>query len=101
VDEVRRGLRQGGISKAATVRGEPTCRELVAFLAEYLAGEPSPEQVAAFDTHLARCRSCDSYVTAYAATMAASKAAFDGPEAFVPVAEELVQAILESRRNHS
>ncbi len=67
-------------------------------LADYLSGELSPERTAAFDAHLAQCGACHDYTRTYGAAMTASKAAFDGPEAFVPVAEELVQAILESRR---
>ena len=98
---MRRSLRRGGISKAGAIRTEPTCRELVALLAEYLSSELSREQAGAFDAHLAQCCACQNYTRAYGATITASETAFNGPEAFVPVSDELVQAILESRRNHS
>jgi anti-sigma factor RsiW len=82
----------------ATIKAEPSCRDLVAFLADYLCGELSREETAACDAHVAQCIACASYAATYRAAVAASKAAFDGPEAFAVVSEKLVQAILARRR---
>jgi anti-sigma factor RsiW len=77
-----------------------TCRELVEFLMEYLAGRLPPEQSAAFDAHLDVCPECRAYLKSYRQTVTLSREAFQEPEADPPddVPEELVQAILAARR---
>ena len=42
-----------------------TCREFVDFLAEYLEGRLSEDQLARFNGHLAACPSCVSYTRSY------------------------------------
>jgi len=77
-----------------------TCREFVEFLGDYLSGELSPDQVMAFDAHLARCPSCVNYANTYRETTRLAKAALRCDEEPVPadVPEELVRAILAARR---
>ena len=57
---------------------------------------------ATFDRHLSRCPSCRAYLTQYRATVAAGKEAFAEPDAALPadVPEDLIQAILASRRRN-
>lgn len=51
----------------------PTCRELIAFLDDYLAGELLAEQAAGFAWHLERCASCVAYVASYRETILAAR----------------------------
>lgn len=51
----------------------PTCRELIAFLDDYCAGELAAEQVEGFERHLARCVSCVAYVASYRETILAAR----------------------------
>jgi anti-sigma factor RsiW len=75
-----------------------TCREFVAFLAEYLEGRLPDGQHARFNGHLARCPSCASYTRSYQETLRLGRSAFT-PEASLPgdVPEDLVRAILAAR----
>jgi anti-sigma factor RsiW len=62
-----------------------TCRELIAFLLEYLAGELPPEREAEFERHLSVCPQCVQYLKNYKATVAMAKAAETAPQ--LPVAD--------------
>jgi anti-sigma factor RsiW len=77
-----------------------TCREVIDFLMAYLAGELSARERGEFEQHLAECPDCSAYRESYEETIKLGKAVFTDPEALVPqdVPEELVQAILASRR---
>ena len=77
-----------------------TCCEVIDFLLEYLSGELSASERAEFEQHLAECPDCAAYLKSYEQTIKLGKAVFADPEAPVPqdVPEELVQAILASRR---
>ena len=76
-----------------------TCQEMVNFLMAYLDEELSPDERRDFDAHLAECPPCVVYLDTYreATAMGRSVCANDDP---VPdeVPEELVQAILQTRR---
>ena len=79
---------------------EISCREVLDFLAAYLAGE-LPEGVRSdFEHHLTRCPECVHYLESYRETVRLVQVAcdLDGP---VPdgVPEELVEAILASKRS--
>ena len=78
-----------------------TCREFADFILGYLSGDLDPEIRTSFDRHLSRCPSCHAYLAQYEATVAAGKAVFAQPDADIPgdVPEDLVQAILASRRS--
>ncbi len=77
-----------------------TCREVVEFLMEYLAGELPPEQHTAFTAHLDACPECVAYLKSYEETVRLGKAALGAADesAANDIPEELVQAILASRR---
>ena len=77
-----------------------TCRELAEFIADYLSGEIPAETRAIFEDHLARCVNCRNYLARYKATIDLGKRAFVDDDAETPadVPEELVQAVLASRK---
>jgi anti-sigma factor RsiW len=76
-----------------------TCRELIEFLDDYVAGALPVTQRARFDDHLGRCPACVRYLRGYQGTLRAVALAF-APEAAAPreVPEELVSAILAARK---
>jgi anti-sigma factor RsiW len=78
-----------------------TCRELADFIGDYLSGELPADARAEFEHHLRLCPNCRRYLAGYEATVALGKAAFDDENAAVPadVPEELVQAILDARKD--
>lgn len=77
-----------------------TCREFIDFIMDYLDGDLPPGIQDPFEYHLSLCPACDRYLRQYKATVSAGKRAFEDLDAEVPdeVPEELVSAILESRR---
>ena len=76
-----------------------TCRELIDFLDDYVAGTLPGPQRERFDEHLGRCAACVRYLRGYQGTMRAVALSF-APEAAPPadVPEELVGAILAARK---
>lgn len=80
-----------------------TCRTFVEFLSDYLSGDLPEPQRDEFDGHLAACVACVAYMKTFDATIELGKAAFRNPDAAVPddVPEDLVKAILDSRRASS
>ena len=80
-----------------------TCREFADFMADYLSGELSPETRAQFERHLHVCSNCVAYLSNYRDTVALGRQAFTDDDATVPddVPDDLVQAILASRRSRS
>ena len=82
--------------------GRLTCRELIDFLDDYVAGSLAPERRALFDDHLGRCAPCVRYLRGYQGTLREMAVAWR-PEAQVPaeVPEELVSAILAARRSQA
>jgi len=77
-----------------------TCRELTAFIADYLDGELPAPQRRQFEIHLDKCANCTRYLEGYRASIAAGKQAFDDRDEPLPadVPDDLVDAILRSRR---
>ena len=73
------------------------CREIIAFLADYLDGALALETRSEFDRHLAVCPSCVAYLAGYRDTIRMAKAASLEADAGDPP-EELVRAIVESVR---
>jgi anti-sigma factor RsiW len=72
-----------------------TCKELIDFLDDYVAGRLGPDQRREFDRHLALCAECIQYLESYRRAVAAGRAA----ESIAPESapESLVQAILRAR----
>lgn len=75
-----------------------TCRELADFVADYLDGQLGAEVRARFDRHLSLCPDCVRYLRQYRHTVQAGREAFDD-ERPAAMPDELVQAILDARRN--
>lgn len=76
---------------------ELTCRALTDFLADYLAGELSPDERRVFDGHLAACPECVAYLRSYAETIRLARDACGDDPVPASVPEGLVRAILEAR----
>lgn len=76
-----------------------TCRECNEFILAYLEGELPADVHAGFERHLGRCPSCECYLRQYKATIAAGRIACSDNDAAADVPEDLIRAILESRRH--
>ena len=78
-----------------------TCRELADFIIDYLAGQLPAEAHAAFEEHLSLCPNCVRYLKTYKATVELGRRAFedDDSDASLHVPDELVRAILDSRKH--
>lgn len=75
-----------------------TCKEVVDFLMDYLAGELGCEERALFEKHLSLCPPCVEFLRAYRLTISLEKAAArECPETLERVPEALVRAILAAR----
>ena len=77
-----------------------TCREFIDFLIDYFEGQLAAREREEFELHLAECPDCTEYLNSYEETIKLGKAIFADPNIPIPsnVPEELVQAILSSRR---
>jgi anti-sigma factor RsiW len=78
-----------------------TCREVIDFLSQYLEGELTPEQRAAFERHLALCDDCVEYLSNYRQTVELGKAASSQPPPANALPPDLVQAVLKSLREQT
>ena len=77
-----------------------TCREIADSSMQYTDGELPVWRRAAFQMHLAWCPACRNYLNSYRTTVALTRLSASRDEVEVPaVADELVQAILTSRRD--
>jgi anti-sigma factor RsiW len=54
-----------------------TCRELVELVTDYLEGALPPEDVARFESHVAACPGCASYLEQVRTTIAVTRASGD------------------------
>lgn len=72
-----------------------SCRQLIGFLADYLAMELSAQDVADFERHLEVCPSCVAYLDTYRETLRIAKESYNEPMLFVEEApNELIDAVL-------
>ena len=76
-----------------------TCQEILDFLMLYLDGELPADEAARFKEHLAVCPACVDYLETYQATIRLGRAACKGDSPCKDVPEDLVRAILASRRS--
>jgi anti-sigma factor RsiW len=78
----------------------PTCREIFAFLADYLDDALGAEERAAFERHLTVCPACVAYLDGYRETIRLARETLrnDAEAALPDVPDELVSAILRSRK---
>lgn len=76
-----------------------TCREFVAFLDDYVAGELPEDRAAVFEAHLSACPPCVAYVNGYRLTVELGREALRISDARLPddVPDELLRAILAAR----
>lgn len=84
---------------ADDTRRDLTCRELAAFVMDYLDGTLPVSTRAAFEAHLAACPACVVYLRSYRETVRLAKAhgvSDEGRAAEMP--DDLVEAILAARR---
>ena len=72
-----------------------TCRELIGFLDDYVAGELDAVRRESFEAHLSQCRACRSYLATYRTTIRLSAEAADAAAERVP--EDLVRAIMAAQ----
>jgi anti-sigma factor RsiW len=74
-----------------------TCREVITFLAEYLADELPGERRASFERHLALCDACVDYIVMYESTIRLARVATaDLDLRLEDMPQDLVDAILEA-----
>ena len=73
-----------------------TCKHVADFLSDYLEDELALEERAAFERHLRLCPPCIDYMHTLETTIEAGRSLCDEP--CPPLPDELVRAILESRR---
>ncbi|HEX9162914.1 MAG TPA: zf-HC2 domain-containing protein [Thermoanaerobaculia bacterium] len=76
-----------------------TCRELIAFIADYFEGGLTEIQALDFQRHLAVCDSCRAYLATYERAMRAGKETMRYDDAANEDApEDLIRAVLASRQ---
>lgn len=74
------------------------CREFASFLDAYVAESLAREERESFDRHLAVCRDCQNYLSTYRTTVGLCQTMRDESPVPADVPEDLVKAILQSRR---
>lgn len=79
---------------------ELTCREVIAFLADYLDGSLPVAERRLLDEHLAACVECVAYLRSYSQTI---RLAHDTGDDDLPTAipDDLVRAILAAKNPRS
>ena len=75
-----------------------TCREFAEFLDAFLAGSLPAEQAGAFRRHLSVCPHCVTYLDGYQRTVEACRQLREADELPDEVPDDLVNAILQSRK---
>lgn len=74
-----------------------SCREICAFLCEYLEGELPADRLRVFEAHLRECPPCEQYLKTYKQTILLSKKCMcPGATKPPPCPEDLVKAIMRS-----
>jgi anti-sigma factor RsiW len=76
-----------------------TCRELIDFIADHLAGDLDPAARRTFDDHLRGCPECVAYLQSYETTVRLVRETGAEPDEPVPagVPEALVRAVHAAR----
>jgi anti-sigma factor RsiW len=73
-----------------------TCKELIDFLDDYVAGELPSDRHTRFDRHLRFCPSCRAYLASYRETISTARLAAPPHPAIEDVPPELLTLILAS-----
>jgi len=77
-----------------------TCREFAEFLDAFLAGTLPVEQAGAFRRHLSVCPHCVAYLDGYQRTVDACERLREANELPDEVPDDLVSAILQTRKTN-
>jgi predicted anti-sigma-YlaC factor YlaD len=80
------------------VPGMLTCEEVDSFLYDFYEGQLSVMEKLTFKLHLSMCRECKTYVQGYKEVIRISKDGVKTEEPNEKIPEELIQAILKSRK---
>lgn len=75
------------------------CKDHIEFLAAYLDGSLPEDLRAEFEDHLNRCPPCRDYLRTYKDTIRLSQAAGSCQLSPTPIPDDLVRAILHSRKS--
>lgn len=82
------------------INRDVSCREVVAFLLEYVAGELRHDQRVVIDDHLQKCPACLRYLDGYQRAVVSGRAAFRGDDEIVREAPpDLLEGIVAAIRN--
>ena len=81
------------------MRGMLTCEEVDSFIFDFHEGSLSYSEGLKFKLHLSMCRECRDYVSKYKDTIRNAQTKFIKPNQIENVPEDLMQAILKSRKN--
>ncbi len=77
-----------------------TCDQLITdFLHDYVATTLSPEKAFEFERHLGVCPPCKRYLKNYRETIVMAKTVGSTPRTLERVPDDLVRAILKTRRS--
>ena len=75
-----------------------TCRQLVDFLADYVAGTLDSLVRVSFEAHVGECTACSDYVRTYRETIGLARAAGRDEATVAAMPPELVDAIIAAAR---
>jgi anti-sigma factor RsiW len=78
-----------------------TCREVAAFLLDYVEGALPDGQHSEFERHLAHCPPCVEYLASYRRTVELTRDATAPEPETTAIPEALVAAILKARKHAS
>lgn len=78
--------------------GMLTCEEVDGFLYDFHEGNLSPIRKLKFTLHLSMCSECRKYVNGYKNTIRTYQSGFIKADQIEKVPEDLMQAILKSRK---
>ncbi len=82
----------------------PTCQELLEYLASYLDGELPEGELKILELHLQQCPPCIEYLDTYKAAIQLAQTCIpklEAEEACEACPEKLIQAILDAQRSDS
>lgn len=75
---------------------ELSCRDLIEFLDDYVAGRQPDGLRVAFEAHLADCRHCRDYLRTYRDTVRIARSALRDESPAEDLPDDLVRAIVDS-----
>ncbi len=79
--------------------GGITCERCVEFLLDHSEGTLMPEELRAFEEHIAACPPCGAYLANYTRVARLAEAAGGPSPGSLPAPQRLIDAILRARRH--